>query len=44
MISELERMWKEAVVAYLRKTTKTLSKDSRSPGGRLNPGPPEYDA
>jgi hypothetical protein len=28
----------------LRKTTKTLSHVSRSPGRNLNSGPPEYDA
>jgi hypothetical protein len=28
----------------LRKTTKNLSKDSRSPGRDLNLGPPEYEA
>jgi hypothetical protein len=28
----------------LRKTTKNLSQDSRSPGRDLNPGPPEYEA
>jgi hypothetical protein len=28
----------------LRKTTKHLSQDSRSPGRDLNPGPPEYEA
>jgi hypothetical protein len=27
----------------LKKTTKTLSKDSRSPGSDLIPGPPEYE-
>jgi hypothetical protein len=27
----------------LRKTTKPLSRDSRSPGRDLNPGPPEYE-
>jgi hypothetical protein len=47
-------MWKEAVVTWryypgiclgsLRKTTKTLSHNSRSPGWYLNPGPPEYEA
>jgi hypothetical protein len=48
--NELERMWKEAVVAYLRhcpgiclerlrKTTKTFSQDRRFPGRDLNPGP-----
>jgi hypothetical protein len=49
--NELERMWKEAVVANLSyypgiclealgKTTKNLSQDSWSPGRDLNPGPP----
>jgi hypothetical protein len=28
----------------LRKTTKTLSQNSRSPGRDLNAGPPEYKA
>jgi hypothetical protein len=28
----------------LRKTTKNLSQDRRSPGRDLNPGPPEYEA
>jgi hypothetical protein len=28
----------------LRKTTKNLSHDSRSPGRDLNTGPPEYEA
>jgi hypothetical protein len=27
----------------LRKTTKTLSQDNRSPGRGLYPGPPEYE-
>jgi hypothetical protein len=27
----------------LRKTTKNLSQDNRSPGRDLNPGPPEYE-
>jgi hypothetical protein len=50
---ELEKMWKEAVVAF-----KLLSRyfsegtdeyhetpqDSRSLGRELNPGPPEYEA
>jgi hypothetical protein len=27
-----------------KKTTKTLIQDSRSRGGNLNPGPPEYEA
>jgi hypothetical protein len=45
-------MWKEAVVACLKALSrhirgeikKTLSQDSRSPGRRLSPGPPEYKA
>jgi hypothetical protein len=28
----------------VRKTTKSLSQDSRSPGRDLNPGPAEYEA
>jgi hypothetical protein len=28
----------------LRKTTKNLSQDSRTPGRDLNPGPPKYEA
>jgi hypothetical protein len=28
----------------LRKTTKNLSQDSRSPGQDFKPGPPEYEA
>jgi hypothetical protein len=28
----------------LRKTTKNLTQDNRSPGRDLNPGPPEYEA
>jgi hypothetical protein len=53
-MDELERIRKEAVVAKfkvlaqhfhgLRKTTKILSQDSRSPGRDLNAGPPEYEA
>jgi hypothetical protein len=47
--NELERMWKEAVVAsfkalhfpVLRETRKALIQDS---GRDLNPGPPEYEA
>jgi hypothetical protein len=52
---EMEWIWKEAIMASfevlsriclegLRKTTKNLSQDSRSPGRDLNPGPPEYKA
>jgi hypothetical protein len=55
MNDEMERKWKEAVVAYfrykpgicldgLRETTKTLSQDSVSPGRYLNPRSPEYEA
>jgi hypothetical protein len=55
MNDELERIWKEAVVAHLRyypgiclmglrKTMKTLSYDSLSSGRDLNPTPPEYEA
>jgi hypothetical protein len=51
----LERMWKEAVVAYLKvlvrlfsggteQTTKNLSLDSWSSGRDLNPGPRECEA
>jgi hypothetical protein len=28
----------------LSKTTKTISRDNRSPGRDMNPGPPEYEA
>jgi hypothetical protein len=52
---ELERRWKESVVAYLRNfpvicleelrnITKKLSYDNRSPSSDLNPEPPEYEA
>jgi hypothetical protein len=41
-------MWKEAVVTkfkmILRKTTKNLSQDRRSPGQDLNVKSPEYEA
>jgi hypothetical protein len=54
MNDNLERTSKEAVVAFLRhylyicmgwlkKTTKNLSRDGRSPGRDLNPSPPEYE-
>jgi hypothetical protein len=50
---ELERMWKEEAVAWIRvlsqhlpggneKTTKILSQDSQSMGQDLNAGLPEY--
>jgi hypothetical protein len=53
--TELKRYWEEEVVGNLkhfpvilleglRKTTKYLSQDSRSPGRKLNHGPPEYEA
>lgn len=53
-ISERERAWKVAVVAYseyytiiclerLKKTTKNLSLESLSSDRVLNPGPPEYE-
>jgi hypothetical protein len=52
--NELEIIWKEAVVAlfkvlsrYLlgkaKENHETLSKNIRSPGRELNPGPPEYE-
>jgi hypothetical protein len=52
--NELERIWKEAVVANfryypgvrldgLRKPRKYFSQDKRSPVRDLNPGPPEYE-
>jgi hypothetical protein len=50
---ELEKMWKEAVVAF-KLLSRHLSEgtdeyhetpqDSRPPGRDLNPGPPEYEA
>jgi hypothetical protein len=52
---ELERMWKQAVIAEvsgtipefflesLRKTTLNLSQDSRSPVRDLISGPPKYE-
>jgi hypothetical protein len=53
--NEFERMWKKRswpnlryysgiCLEGLRKTTKNLSQDSRSPGRDLDPGPPEYEA
>jgi hypothetical protein len=47
-------MWKEAVVVefkllfrnfpgVLTKTTRNLSRDSRSPSQEVNAGPPEYE-
>jgi hypothetical protein len=50
---ELERIWKEAVLALfqvlsqhltgeLRKLMENLSQDSQSPGRDLNLGPPKY--
>jgi hypothetical protein len=51
--NELERIWKEAVVALryypnicveeLRNSIKTVSQDNRSSGSDLNPGPLEYE-
>jgi hypothetical protein len=51
---ELERKWKEAVVAQLTVLSRHLSggteenhekpHNSRSPGRDSNPGPPEYEA
>lgn len=54
MNNEMERIWKEAIFASfevlyrylpgeLRKTTKNLSQDSRSPGRDLKPGHPKYE-
>jgi hypothetical protein len=53
MINELERIWKETLVAYsgysteilpngLRKTKKTLSQGSQSPGRDSKSALPEY--
>jgi hypothetical protein len=47
--AELERMWREAVVAgifleVLIKTKNYLCQDSRSPGRDMNSGPPVYEA
>jgi hypothetical protein len=48
--NELERMWPNLryypniCLEGLRKTTKSLSQDSRSPGRDLNLGPPKYEA
>jgi hypothetical protein len=53
--NELERMWKEAVVAFLKvlsrhlpggteENDENLSQNCRSPGRDLSPGPPEYEA
>jgi hypothetical protein len=55
MNDRLEGMWKEAIVVQfmaspgiwlegLRKTTKIISQDSRSPGRDLNKVPSEYEA
>jgi hypothetical protein len=55
MNHELERIWKEAVVAKLKvltrylhgvtdKAHKNVGHDSLSPGRNLNPGPPEYES
>jgi hypothetical protein len=38
------RYYPGIVVESLRKITKNLSQDSRSPGRDLNPGPPEYES
>jgi hypothetical protein len=54
MNDELERMWKEEVwpnsrgypiicLEGLRKNTKNLSHNSRSPDRDLNPGPHQYE-
>jgi hypothetical protein len=54
MVDELERPWKDAVVAYflccpsifqdgLIKSTTDLSQNSRYPGRDLNPGPLKYE-
>jgi hypothetical protein len=48
MNNDLKRLWKEAEVAgiclqRLKKTTKNLSQDSRSPGRDLNPELLEYE-
>jgi hypothetical protein len=51
--NELERMWKEAVVAQFKVLSRHLPRtkenyeipqDSRCLGRYLNPGPPEYEA
>jgi hypothetical protein len=55
MNAGLERIWKEAIVAYLRyypgihlqelgNTTKNISQDRQPKGRDLKPGPPEYKA
>jgi hypothetical protein len=55
MNDELERMWKEAVVAKFKvllfrhfpggtEKNQNVSQHSLSPGRNLNPGPPEYEA
>jgi hypothetical protein len=38
------RYYPRTCLKELRKSLKTLSQDSRSPGRDLNPGPPEYEA
>jgi hypothetical protein len=54
MPNELERIWKEAVVAYIQllprhlpggtgENHENLSNNSRSPVRDFNPGPPEYE-
>jgi hypothetical protein len=52
MIDELEWIWKEAVYSMyylgtfmegLRKTTRNISQESRSPGRDTNREPPEHE-
>jgi hypothetical protein len=38
------RYYRGLCLEGLKKSTKTVSKDSRSPGPVLNPEPPEYEA
>jgi hypothetical protein len=51
-VKDLEESGRGLILRYytgislegLRKTTKSLSQDSRSPGPYLKPGPPRYEA
>jgi hypothetical protein len=40
----ISRHYPRIYLEGLKKTTKSLSQDTRSPSRNLNPGPPEYEA
>jgi hypothetical protein len=44
MNNELERIWKEVVVAEYKVLSRTLPEGTEAPGQDLNPGPTDYEA